>query len=121
MPVRSLNSLVLKWPDKEEVMKGLQKWIEDLTRKRKDILKIGVFGSYARGDFGFGSDLDIIMILEESRLPFEQRSVEFDTTLLPVPVDLIIYTKREWEKIREENSPFYRCIDRDIVWIFNKG
>ena len=39
MPVRSLNSLVLKWPDKEEVIKGLQKWIEDLTGKRKDILK----------------------------------------------------------------------------------
>jgi len=41
MPVRSLNSLVLKWPDREEVIKGLQKWIEDLTGKRKDILKQG--------------------------------------------------------------------------------
>ena len=41
MPVRSLNSLVLKWPDREEVIKGLQKWIEDLTGERKDILKQG--------------------------------------------------------------------------------
>ncbi|MGC8890664.1 MAG: nucleotidyltransferase domain-containing protein, partial [bacterium] len=72
MPVRSLNSSVLKWPTYEEVIYKLKEWIKEVIEKRNDVLKIGFFGSYARGDFGIGSDLDLIIIVESSKLPFER-------------------------------------------------
>lgn len=46
-----------------------------------------------------GSDLDVILIVTEEDLPFEQRSTEWDLTGIPVPVDVLIYTLAEWEQI----------------------
>lgn len=58
-------------------------------------LQIGYFGSYARGDWGVSSDPDLVIILESSEQPFERRSAEWDTTELPAPADVLVYTKGE--------------------------
>jgi len=118
MPVRSLSSSVLKWPDQAAVDRAVRRWGELVYRQHKDVLKIGYIGSYSRGDWGVGSDLDIIAIVKESPLPFERRGVFWDTSEIPVPVDLLIYTEREWNCIPEE-SRFYQTINREIVWIFD--
>ena len=116
MLMRSLNSSVLRWVSKEEVIKAFENWAKEICRNRKDVIKIGFFGSYARGDWGVGSDLDVIVILRKSNLPFWKRSVEFDTTNLPVPVDLLVYTLEEIEKMRE--SKFYKeVIEKEAVWV----
>jgi hypothetical protein len=52
MPVRSLSSSVLKWPNKKAVDSAVRLWAEKVSRERKDVQKIGYFGSYARGDWG---------------------------------------------------------------------
>ena len=61
---------------------------------------MGIFGSLARGEWGVGSDVDIVIIVESSEDPFVRRSARYDTTDLPVPVDLLVYTEKEWEKVR---------------------
>ncbi len=43
------------------ILKGL----EDQIRQKYKAESIGVFGSYARGDFTEGSDIDLIILLEE--------------------------------------------------------
>ncbi len=63
MPVRSLSSSVLKWPDHESVSQKLRVWVEEILRNRTDIVSVGYFGSYARGDWGVGSDLDLLIIV----------------------------------------------------------
>ena len=62
MPVRSLNSSVLKWPDRATVVAALHRWVEHAVLGRDDVLRIGYFGSYARGDAGVGSDLDLVIV-----------------------------------------------------------
>ena len=57
MPVRSLSSSVLKWPNKKSVDFAVRSWAEKISEERNDVQKIGYFGSYARGDWGVGSDL----------------------------------------------------------------
>jgi len=37
-------------------------------------LRIGYFGSYARGDWGVGSDLDLLVIVTAAEEAFEKRS-----------------------------------------------
>lgn len=78
----------------------MRRWSERMTGERKDILQIGYFGSYARGDWGVGSDLDLIVIIESSSKPVERRAAEWDTTDLPVTADLLVYTDDEWEKMK---------------------
>ena len=118
MPVRSLSSYVLKWPDKATVDRAVRRWGELIPRQHKGILKIGYIGSYSRGDWGVGSDLDILAIVKESPLPLERRAIFWDTGEIPVPVVLLIYTEREWNCIPEE-SLFYQTINREIVWVFD--
>lgn len=118
MPVRSLNSSVIKWPDEQTVRQAAREWAEDRVRKRPDIVRIAYFGSYARGDWGVGSDLDLLVVIEASGLPFHQRALEWDVLDLPVPVDLLVYTAAEWQALKEENSAFYRKLTSEAVYLF---
>ena len=119
MPVRSLNSSVLKWPDAKTVDEAARRWAQKLARDDCNILKIGYFGSYARGDWGVGSDLDVIVILKASREPFEKRSIKWDTAGLPVATDILVYTKAEWQSMG--NTRFYRTIMQECVWIYTSN
>ena len=119
MPVRSLNSSVMKWPDKKGVEKSLKKCIRDLLEGRSDILKVGYFGSYARDDWGVGSDLDLIIILKQTSKSFERRGIDFDTGDIAVPVDLLVYSRKEWSDMEEKESVFYCTLNEEIEWVFN--
>ena len=116
MPVRSLNSPVLKWPDVKTVDAAVRRWAERVLQDRKDVLRVGYFGSYARGDWGVGSDLDLIIIVENSGQPFEKRSMEWNVIDLPVPADVLVYEKEEWMSLRK--TRFYQTVMREAVWIY---
>jgi hypothetical protein len=43
-----------------------------------------------------------------------------DTTSLPVPVDLIVYTEAEWEGMRHSRG-FHAGLRREVVWMYNRN
>ncbi len=90
---------MLRWPDAGAVLAAARAWAERLAALVPAIERIGIVGSYARGDWGVGSDLDVVVIVADSALPFEQRGTRFDTAELPVPVDLLVYTRDEWQRM----------------------
>ena len=118
MPVRLLTSSVLEWPDAKSVNGALRRWVEKAVLDKGDVLRIGYFGSYARGDWGVGSDLDLIIIVENSKLPFERRSVEWNATELPVPADVLVYTKKEWQSLGSRR--FHRTVMQEAVWVYQR-
>lgn len=81
-----------------------------------EVLRIGYVGSYARGDWGVGSDLDLIMVVEHADSPWELRSASWDTTTLPVPADLIVYTENEWNAL-DPDRPFTQVLGNAVVWL----
>lgn len=117
MPVRSLRSSVLKWPDRESVHRAVAEWTRHLLRARADIVRVGYFGSYARGDWGIGSDLDIMVIVKACDDPFERRHLGHDILDLPVSADLIVYTDKEWRVLGERRTKFYRYVMDEVVWL----
>ena len=121
MPVRSLNSSVLKWPSRKAVDQAVRAWTVEQTRERPEILRLGYFGSYARGDWGVGSDLDLIAIVNEISEPFARRALKWDLNGLPVPAELIVYAQSEWEALEQKDSKFARMLKREIVWTFTKN
>ena len=120
MPVRSLNSSVLKWPDKECVLAALDDWVKGQVPLHPEVCAIGYFGSYARGDWGVGSDLDLLIILSRCDIPFERRTLSWPTEQLPVPTDTLIYTNKEWEQLLEQGAGFHSSIHNDVEWIYLK-
>ncbi|MCL5292110.1 MAG: nucleotidyltransferase domain-containing protein [Actinobacteria bacterium] len=120
MPVRLLTSSILKWPDANRVKKAVGQWTKQIVKQQPDVIRIGYFGSYARGDWGVGSDLDIIMIVRSSKEPFEKRASKWDLTKLPVPADLLVYTEDEWQSQKKQQSKFYRMLMKEAVWLHIK-
>ncbi len=117
MPVRLLSSSVLKWPNASSVDQAVRRWANRVARERKQIRRIGYFGSYARGDWGVGSDLDLIVIVDNSDQPFGKRASEWDATDLPVPADVLVYTVKEWESLRQQKR-FQQTLMDEAVWIY---
>jgi predicted nucleotidyltransferase len=120
MPVRSLSSSVLKWPNKQVVDSAVRLWAEKVSGERENVQMIGYFGSYARDDWGVGSDLDIIVILDRSNKTMERRAADWDTSELPVPSDLLIYTTEEWQKMKD-NGRFGTILMKEAVWIYERS
>ncbi|MDA2937133.1 nucleotidyltransferase domain-containing protein [Acidobacteria bacterium AH-259-A15] len=117
MPVRSLSSSVLKWPDVQTVVQAVRQWSEKTEAQRGDLIRIGYFGSYARGDWGVGSDLDLVIVVESSDQPFERRAAQWDATELPVPADVLVYTKEEWQSLSRQGR-FYPTLMQEAVWTY---
>jgi uncharacterized protein len=120
MPVRLLSSSVLKWPDAKTIDDAVRHWAKKVVLGRDDVLKIGYFGSYARGDWGVGSDLDLIIVVERSDLPFEQRNIGWNVNELPVHTDVLVYTQTEWQRLGEQGRRFYKTVMKEAVWVFEK-
>lgn len=92
--------------------------MERQIRLHPEILRAGYFGSYARGDWGVGSDLDLIVIVRRSDQPFGERAQAWDTLNLPVPVDLLVYTQDEWQSLLERGARFPQVVEREAVWVY---
>jgi len=118
MPVRSLRSAVLRWPDRKAVDRAVREWAAEVARSHPEVRAIGYIGSYARGDWGVGSDLDLVILVADSSLPFHRRGAEFDTGPLPVPADVFVYTLEEWQSLQREGRRFYRTAVDEAVWVY---
>ncbi len=118
MPVRSLNSSVLVWPNQAEVDDAVRQWAAHVAVVRPELRRLGYFGSYARGDWGVGSDLDLVAIVSASNEPRARRALRWDVTTLPVHADLLIYTELEWRQLVATGGRFGRTLSREIVWVF---
>ncbi len=117
MPLKLLNLSVFKWPDKRTVDTAARLWAQRLGHEHPEILGIAYFGSYARGEWGVGSDLDVVIIVENCDQAFEERGGKFDTRELPVPVDVLVYSLPEWHS-RSREEPFFRRLRHEAVWVY---
>lgn len=86
-------------------------------QRRPLLRRLGYFGSYSRGDWGVGSDLDLVAIVVDAAEPFERRSLDWNLTTLPVPAEILVYTETEWRALVGGGGRFARTLERDVVWI----
>jgi uncharacterized protein len=119
MPVRSSSSSVITWPDAPTVDRSFRDWARRTAAARGDVHRVGYFGSYALGDWGVGSDLDVIIIVTAARLPFERRGVEWDLAELPVPADLLVYTEDEWNR-GAGGARLHETMAREGIWVLER-
>ena len=115
MPVRSLTTSVLRWPSREAVHAAAVRWAQEAAKRDPSIHRVGYHGSYARGDWGVGSDLDVIVIVGESATIDEAR---FDTTQLPVAAEVTVFTQARFQARLLRQDRFARTLQRETVWIF---
>src|SRR5262249_15348962 len=86
----------------EQVERALREWWTLEKSNHPETWCLGYFGSYARGDWGVGSDLDLVALVLDSPSRFDQRSLFWDLKALPVSADLVVYTLEEWRRLKAE-------------------
>lgn len=121
MPVRSLNSFVLVWPDRAQVERAAREWAAAVARDRRGVRRIGYFGSYANGTWGVGSDLDLVAVVDAVTEPFARRAVTWPLEELPVPAEMLIFTPAEFERLRARGDRFASILSREVIWIWPGG
>ncbi len=91
---KSCGSLTIYSVDEEMVAQALEQFVSD-CRQRPEVLAMVLFGSLANDRFGVGSDVDLLLILEDCPLPFLERIPVYRPERFPVDVDLFCYTLKE--------------------------
>jgi hypothetical protein len=100
------------------VLAALARWVQSEAARHPELVRLGCFGSYARGDWGPGSDLDLVAVVRECDTPFERRAVCWATEQLPVPVQLLVYTQAEWQDLSASGGRFGRVLEAEILWVY---
>ena len=95
--------------NRENVIRAL-KMLRDLKGKEYDIVRIGLFGSIARGVMHEGSDVDVVVFLSKPDM-FNLIAIKQDLEeQLNCRVDLVRY--------REKMNPFLKKrIDREAIYV----
>jgi predicted nucleotidyltransferase len=91
--------------------------LEQVTRtivERFHPKRIVLFGSHARGDAGSDSDLDLFIEMQTSRRPPE-RAIEVSAAfgLRPWPLDVVVYTPKEVQRLRGVNGTLLSVIEKE--------
>ena len=108
---------MLRWPSSDQVIEQARRWATAQQQQNPDLLAVGVFGSYGRGDAGVGSDLDLVLILETCDLPIWERLLRWNTSSLPLACDLLIYSRKEWQTLPGWNPRLADALAHDTRWL----
>ncbi len=81
-----------------------------------------LFGSYARGDFGADSDIDLMVLLDVPReqLPEARKKMRDTANALDLAYDCVISSVFQTYDIFEEHKsalPFYQNIEKEGVFV----
>jgi predicted nucleotidyltransferase len=79
--------------------------------------EVVVFGSFARGNYAPGSDIDVLVLLNHAEGLIRDRIPEFLPGAFPVGVDLFPYTREELESLAP--SPILDAV-RDSRWRYRR-
>ena len=84
--------------------------------------RIVAFGSRVRGDSGQDSDLDLVVVEDGGGSPGD-RSVRVRTALagLGVPLDVLVYTTEEFERLRKWRSSIVAIAEREGRLLYERG
>ena len=115
MPVRSLGSAVLKWPARKDVLAAARVWAAELRFHDPNLVHVLCVGSCARGDYGVGSDLDVIVIVRTAPDSLVERRRDYEPQGIPVPVDVTVLTQVEWSAFAEKSPLLWRRLQREMI------
>ena len=81
------------------------------------IMRIGIFGSFARGDFGYESDIDILYDYNSDMDDFDEQVLDFVGDFLekikPTKADFIFY-----ENLVKKDNEFKKNVLADLKWLY---
>jgi len=107
-------------------LEEIRKKITDGLNASPKPLKVILFGSYAQGTPHDDSDIDLVVILDkegksDSYKTLINNRIEISRRLRELkkkyPIDILVYTKDEWDELKASENSFVQKIEKDGVAI----
>ncbi|WP_376788591.1 DUF6932 family protein [Thermoflexus sp.] len=95
--------------DRERVWAGLRRWLQEVIEPASEVQEVWLFGSYARGEEGPGSDIDLLVIVREAPEPFFERAMRYTPLRSGLPLEIFVYTEEEARDLSQQPG--------SVVWI----
>lgn len=113
MPELFFPSLKPRFVNSQEVIREFRRIALKLAGRNRNIEEVYLFGSYAQGNAGARSDVDILIVLSKDRRGIMDRLDEFilEFSKGPVPADVLVYTRIELDRAIKEGNHF---LDRAV-------
>ena len=112
---------VLRWPTPEQVLQQVQTWAVEQKQTIPGLQQVGVFGSYGRGDAGFGSDLDLLIVDRNATGGQIERLQLWPLEQLPLSCDALVLTPAELKARLTDGSRMASELQRDLRWLLSDG
>jgi len=93
--------------DKAAALETIERFRKAIEARGISVDKLILYGSYARGDYHEGSDIDLILISEDFRdHDYWSRIDILSEAIYEVfePIEVVAFTPEEWDK---QTSPLY--------------
>lgn len=130
MPVRLLTQSRLRWPEPAQVLAAVVRWAAEQAERHDGLHRVGVFGSYGRGDAGVGSDLDLVLIDDNTSGTQSQRYRQWPFEQLPLSCDALVLTPQEWDELLASSTTdaapdpglhaMANALQRDCRWLWSR-
>jgi predicted nucleotidyltransferase len=113
--VRSFDSVKVISLDRDKLFTRLEQIARKIVMERGEVKEVRLFGSLARGDQVGTSDVDILLILENSLVysPLEQVRDYYPYFDLPVGVDILLLSGEEVQRRLQTQDDFISRIERE--------
>jgi predicted nucleotidyltransferase len=120
MQKKSSPFVKIEYLDKPAIAKAIARLVEELSQKYPEIERISLFGSFARDEAVPGSDVDILIVLTDSDLPFKDRITKYMPSSFPVGIDVFPYTRSEMEAMLDQGNYFLKSAEEDSIVLFTR-
>ncbi len=110
MPGKLSTSVVIKSADRGAVQQAVEAYVEKLRREHPEIERVFWFGSWVNGLPMPRSDVDICVILSSASNKPRDRIVKYLPLRFPTGLDLFVYTRDEFDSLRQELPHWYQTI-----------
>jgi predicted nucleotidyltransferase len=119
---QSSGSVQITSVDRTALLRALEERAEKLGQEHAEISEVLLFGSFARGDFTPESDVDILLIVEETGVPFLLRADPYRDVFSDLPLDAwpLVYTREERERMLADGNLFLRSALGDAVPLYRR-
>lgn len=110
--------------DEKMLTDNMKRELVERIKAAGKVDKILLFGSAATGTAGPDSDIDLIVVLDRDTIPgnYRERSINYLQISRAIrtfekqhPIDLLVYTRPEFEMIKNNGSLFVRRVLREGI------
>jgi predicted nucleotidyltransferase len=105
MPSKSWNSVVVRFIDRDAVIRSLREAVAEAKARYPEIVKVYLFGSLVNGTWTADSDADLIVVVRKEFREFGD-SCPYQIYTRAIPTDSLVYSEAEFERLASDPTSF---------------